>query len=1309
MKKTTLFLFTLFLSGLMLGVNAQVQDTIKGLIFSEHRAGDPHAHYLELCNMGTETIDLSKVTIANVVGKTFSKDENDQWRLNTAPGADRQIRISGGELAPGETWMIMGVSDRFAPGQNYPDHRTDMLPLADEFCMTNNAFGVTDTIIPQWQMWGDSASTWANLLWNWGDQGFVLFNHLDNGDSIMIDEVGLQLNDANTAVGGTYFEVAGIPEAGRYYTLVRKANITKGNMVWNSAKGATLEDSEWIPIPNQYGRMSYTTIKNHGDFHIDVQSSTVDVDKDNAKMTVPWGIYRGDSIIANHLDLGLGMAWQYVQNGNLADSAHTIMQNRDTLILYAAGNQLEQVNFEIVVLEPAADQAVVFPTRYVVRGGAYWINPNNQQYEWNANDTWITPYYVTIGQGVDTVGNVPYATRVDSLFRYLEKAPNASWEIVWKDGEVHADLRNGDILKVTSEDGSTVKEYYIDVLDYRASDNALLGAITWPDKQEYLENWKGDTIPSFGSLKTSYTILVPYGTVNVPALVAHPVDINATIEVQRAVSLTGSLANRTTSFKVIAQSDTIDNTYTVTFELEKDPAKVQIFKGSPFFSEHATNQRSAMYYLEICNPGNVPLDLSEYLIMKSPAVNPGDAISTIIPAAPTELNFKNRYQSYVPGFKYNEDTVNWVLNPGILSLDANVDPVIEPGGVFVVAATWANRFQYMSDFLKNDIDKRWSHETASLTPEGVNAVETVPTMRNGANALYMFKIVGDSVLDGLKPVGDPADFELVDVLGDPIADATWTVAGRTVTTQHRGRMRAKPYIYKGAHSLVESSERFGTHPDTSAWIVETYNNELPNQDNIPDFIGSHVMDAVTVYLSTVTSSVYLVSDGFAKGQTIQGDLTATTVEGFFGNVDKADPMQNLSVHSGVDGSVKDPATAAVGGDTLVVISADGVNKTAYALVDIPLDSDAVLTTVDDPSDLTITHSGAEGTITGVVYGSLLKDLVAAVKVPALAVMNVINGKGELVPMQIMNFDSVKVNTKVGADIYFEVVAQDLVTVITYKLVPASLASDAFVISSIYGVDQDNVEIKDIADGTIVDLFFNNIEVVKGASAVILSKLGHERLDGILSYDDVLKVVSEDGTNTVVYFLTFLGESNPDANAAPEIELAFSDTTFADPGTIMLSATATDDGLPPPPALTYLWEVTANGANAVIESADQLSTNVTFNAKGSYTVTLSVSDGALTTKADVSVFVGGVGIEQNLAPAMHIYPNPAKDKLTLELMNMPGSTSIVSIYSITGSTVFNTKLSTDKLEVDLSSFESGLYFIKVNSEDQTFTTRVQIQK
>jgi len=1300
----------LVLSGLAIGVNAQ--DTIKGLIISEHRFGNPSHGYIELANVGTDTIDLSKVAFASVRNQDLTMVDG-QWRL-PGPRPVKQIVRPEGMLAPGKTWMWMAVSDRFSVDGPWPQHRTDILPLADHYIMHADVFGKTDTIIPEWQMWGDSVSSDAGVAWNWGIIPFALFAYLDNGDSIMIDQVNMNLNDANRAVGG-YNAVAGIPEATRYYTLVRKATVTHGNMDWLASAGVSAEDSEWNVIPNQppESRISFKTIKNHGDFHIDVTSSLADVDIANAKMTVPWGIYRGDSILP-HLDIGPGMAWGYVWDGDLTDSTFTTMRDGDTLIMYASGNTLEEVHFEIAVLDPAADQAEVFPMSYKVSGGGWWHNPFNSQFEWTDDDIWVQPYYVTNFHAMDTIGNVPYATRVDTLFRYLEKAPDATWEIVFKDGEDHADLSNGDILKVTAQDGSTIKEYYIDVQEYAASNNAQLGAITWPDKQDFLEGWAGDTIPQFSSVKNSYTVKVPYGTLNVPALTAHPVDINAEVEVQRAVSLTGSLAERSSVFTVTAQSDTITNTYTVLFELEKHPSKVQTWEGTPFFSEFATNQRSWMGYLEIVNPGNVDMDLSEYMIVRSDEVNPALAIEALAwDVAPTDADFQNRYLSYVPGYAYYEDTVSWLLNPGFLNLDANVDPVVAPGEVFVIASTSANRIQFYTDAQLDIIDKRWDDGNSTFVPvdDGVNARSTPANLPRGADAVYLLKIVGDSVLDGTKAVGDPADFMLVDVLGDPVADDTWSVAGKTVGSNYRGRVRPKPYIYTGSNSLVECEEHWGTSVDTTDWIAETYlEPEVPAQDNIPDLIGSHVMNPVTVYLSTITSGIYLVSDGYGVGQTLQGDLTSTTVETFFGYVDKADSGQELSVHSGTDGSMKDAAAAVAGGDTLVVLSADGLNTSWYTLTDQPLDSDAVLTLVDDPSDYTINIDGSTGMISGVVFGSLLKDLVAAVNVPDLAVMNIINGAGELVPMHYMNYNSDKVDTKVGSDIYFEVVAQDLVTIITYKLEPATLSSDAFVISSVYNVDDEGDEISGIAEGTTVGLFFRSTEVVKGATATILSKSGHERVDGVISYDDVLKVVSEDGTNTTIYFLTFQLESNPDVNQAPVVTLAFSDSIMNETGTIQLSATVDDDGLPQPPSITYLWEVTSgNAADVVIENADQLSTNVTFSAMGDYTFTLSVNDGAATTEVLVSISLRATRVGDMLAPAMHIYPNPVKDKLTLELTNMPGRTSMVSIYSITGRAVYNAKLSADKTDIDISSLDAGLYLMKVESDNIRFTQRIEIQK
>jgi hypothetical protein len=1306
MKKLKLLLFTLFCSGLMLGVLAQ--DTIRSLIISEWRGGPMYDNYIEFANVGTDTLDLSRFSLTWVNGGSGQFEVVDgQWFVTAGFNAATGNYTLSGTLAPGETYLIMNVGDALG-NDGMPWHNVDLIERADHIVHVSDTWGYHDQAIPEWEIWGKDSidNQQRQLIFNWGTHANVLFYHLNDEDSVLIDGVNVYVDDDLHMIKEAN-DVAGVPEATATHTLVRKANVLQGNMNWKKSKGVDLTDSEWIPIPSTYEGTSFTTAGVHGDFGIDMESGVVDIDKNNAKLTVPWGIYKRDSIL-KRMTLGPGLGWQYVESPSIIDSAHSIIQNGDVLRIYATGNELERIDFEIIVADAAPDQATVFPMLYKADN-----IPIIDTWGYNAivvDGYWIPHYYVTVGQpGMDTIGNVPYATRVDTLYKNLEKAPEAKWDIIWHNDTVRADLQKGDILKVTSEDESVVKEYYIDVQEYAPGGNALLGAITWPDGPEYIgEGWAGDTIPQFSPSKTSYAVTIPYGTVNVPALAAHPQDINSMVETQRAVSLSGSQADRSTVFTVTSEGGTLSEEYTVIFELEKDPARIQLYEGTPFISEIATNQRSWIGWLEIVNPGNVDMHLDEYLIVRSTEVNPGDALKSLVAdegEPGLEDDFKNRYRSYAPGYKYYEDTTNWVLNPGILSIDADVEPVVEPGGVFVISMANAGRAEFYTAEQLAMIDKKWTSEDGM----GVNVAQTVACLPRAANAVYLFKIENDSVFEGTKPVGDPADYELVDVLGDPVADAAWSIAGTNVPSAYRGRIRTKPHVYTGARSLVESNERFGTNADDSDWTVETFNVDFSSQDDIPAYIGAHVMDPVTIYLSTVSSAVYLVSDGYAGVQTIQGDLTSTSVEVFYGNIDEADPGQVRNVLSGTDGSVKDAADPVAGSDTLVVVSADGMNTTKYALVDLPLDSNASLTTVDDPSDLTIVIDGSVGTITGVVYGGLLKEVTAAVKtVSEHAVMNIIDGDGNLVPLQITNYNAEKVDTKVGDDIYFEVVAQDRVTVITYKLEPASLSSDAFVISSIYEVDQENNAIAGLAEGTSTTLFFMNIEVVKDATANLLSKLGHERVDGIVSHDDVLKVVSEDGSFTRTYFLTFLNESSPDANNAPLVTLAFSDTTLTDPGTIRVSATATDDNLPPPPMLTTLWKVTSGNASDVeIANDDQLETDVTFNAKGNYILTVSVSDGALTTQEAVNVFIGDVGMDMILTPAMHIYPNPATDKLTLELVNMTGNHTVLSIYSITGRAVFNAELTRDKTEIDISDYDAGLYFIKVNAGDHAFTHRVQI--
>ena len=193
MKKLRLFLFVFSMSVLMLGANAQ--DTIRSFIFSEARTAGRFDHYIEFCNVGTETIDLSKFTVAWInTGHAFEIVDG-QFRTLEEFGEDRQYRMSG-SLAPGETWTMMNVGDDLAP-DGMPYHRLDIMAKADLLIHGSNSTGFIDYAIPEWEIWGfDSTDVFYNLGYNEGKIGYVIFNHLDNGDSIMIDQYNLAL-DAN--------------------------------------------------------------------------------------------------------------------------------------------------------------------------------------------------------------------------------------------------------------------------------------------------------------------------------------------------------------------------------------------------------------------------------------------------------------------------------------------------------------------------------------------------------------------------------------------------------------------------------------------------------------------------------------------------------------------------------------------------------------------------------------------------------------------------------------------------------------------------------------------------------------------------------------------------------------------------------------------------------------------------------------------------------------------------------------------------------------------------------------------------------
>lgn len=113
--------------------------------------------------------------------------------------------------------------------------------------------------------------------------------------------------------------------------------------------------------------------------------------------------------------------------------------------------------------------------------------------------------------------------------------------------------------------------------------NAYLGSITWPDMPPVIKEnmvaaygWKGDTIPSFDSLKMNYVLILPKAyQMSIPALTFSTRHPNATVTVKRAKSLEGSVAERTITFTVTAEDSATTNIYSVLLKKEQDTIDIQ--------------------------------------------------------------------------------------------------------------------------------------------------------------------------------------------------------------------------------------------------------------------------------------------------------------------------------------------------------------------------------------------------------------------------------------------------------------------------------------------------------------------------------------------------------------------------------------------------------------------------------------------------------------------------------------------------------------------------------------------------------------
>ena len=185
MKKTLLLVLSIFSFAIAFGQS--------NIFFSQYAEGSSNNKFLEIYNASDEVVDLTLYAYPNSNNDPDVVGEYDYW--NTFD--------EGASVAPGDVYVISHGSADDA-----------ILAEADE----NHTY-----------------------LSN-GDDGFKLVYGTEDS-FVVVDAIGDWQADP-----GQGWTVAGVENATKDHTLVRKSSVTAGNPDWTASAGTTADDSEWIVL-----------------------------------------------------------------------------------------------------------------------------------------------------------------------------------------------------------------------------------------------------------------------------------------------------------------------------------------------------------------------------------------------------------------------------------------------------------------------------------------------------------------------------------------------------------------------------------------------------------------------------------------------------------------------------------------------------------------------------------------------------------------------------------------------------------------------------------------------------------------------------------------------------------------------------------------------------------------------------------------------------------------------------------------------------------------------------------------------------
>ena len=90
---------------------------------------------------------------------------------------------------------------------------------------------------------------------------------------------------------------------------------------------------------------------------------------------------------------------------------------------------------------------------------------------------------------------------------------------------------------------------------------------------------------------------------------------------------------------------------------------------------------------------------------------------------------------------------------------------------------------------------------------------------------------------------------------------------------------------------------------------------------------------------------------------------------------------------------------------------------------------------------------------------------------------------------------------------------------------------------------------------------------------------------------------------------------------------------------------------------------------------------------------------------VKVYWSPDSVDENITQNVEIYPNPAKDLLTIKAENITN----VMIYNSIGQKVYEKTADSSEVSINLDGFDTGIYLVKIAANGDEIIRKISIQK